>query len=111
MPFRFYHRFQLSKGLRLNLSRSGLSASVGPQGLHATFGPRSTRLSAGIPGTGLSWYTNVGHVQASPPAVEHVCRMPECNPRMVPVGKALGFLLFGLALLGVVVLLGLLLLA
>jgi hypothetical protein len=104
MPLRLYRRFRIFPGLSLNASRSGLSASVGRQGLHATFGPRGTRISASIPGTGLGWYTNLRHVHATTPPLEHVCQLPECNPAMVPAGRALGFAFFGvvaLAALGV----------
>ena len=47
-------------GLRLNLSKSGVSASVGRRGSWLTFGPRGTRATVGIPGTGLS-YTESSH--------------------------------------------------
>jgi Protein of unknown function (DUF4236) len=99
MPFRLYRRFRIFPGLSVNASRSGLSASVGGRSAHVTVGPRGTRLSASIPGTGLGWYTNLGHVQATPLPVAHVCQLPECNPAMVPVGRALGFAFFGVVAL------------
>ena len=40
-------------GVRINLSKSGISTSVGPRGAKVTFGPNGTYVNAGIPGTGL----------------------------------------------------------
>jgi hypothetical protein len=56
---RFRRTFRIGPGLRLNLSKSGVSASVGRRGLWFTAGPRGTRATVGIPGTGLS-YTELG---------------------------------------------------
>jgi hypothetical protein len=103
MPFRFQRRIRLGPFLHFNLSKSGVSTTVGTRGLHATFGQRGTRLSAGIPGSGLSVYSESHHVAGE--AVPHdgpraSCELPACNPAMVPVGKAVGFILIGgLALL------------
>ncbi len=54
MPIRFRRSFKLFPGIRLNLSRSGVSTTVGVPGAHRTFGPRGTRTTIGIPGSGLS---------------------------------------------------------
>lgn len=56
MGVRFFRRFPLLPGLRLNVSRSDVSASVGVPHAHLTFGRHGTRTSASIPGTGLSFY-------------------------------------------------------
>ena len=42
-------------GLRLNLSRSGVSASVGIRRARVTYGPRGISTTVGLPGTGLSY--------------------------------------------------------
>ena len=55
MPFRFRHSFRVFPGLRLNLSKSGVSTSIGTRGAWWTIGPRGTRATVGIPGTGLSY--------------------------------------------------------
>jgi hypothetical protein len=55
MGFRFSRRFRILPGLRLNASKSGLSASVGRKGAWLTFGSRRTRETVGIPGTGVSY--------------------------------------------------------
>jgi hypothetical protein len=60
MGFRFQRRIRIVPGLRLNLSKSGVSASVGGRGSWLTFGPRGKRATVGIPGTGLL-YTESSH--------------------------------------------------
>jgi Protein of unknown function (DUF4236) len=53
-------------GVRVNLSLSGIGASVGPRGLHAGVTARGQRfVSAGLPGTCLSVRQN-GPVNGSP---------------------------------------------
>jgi hypothetical protein len=42
-------------GLTLNLSKSGVSASVGVRGARVTVGKTGIRKTVGIPGTGLSY--------------------------------------------------------
>jgi hypothetical protein len=55
MGFRFQRRIRLGPGLRINLSKSGVSTSVGGRGAWFTIGPRGTRSTIGLPGTGLSY--------------------------------------------------------
>jgi hypothetical protein len=57
MGLRFWRRFPLGPGLRINLSKSGVSASVGGRGAWFTLGPRGSRATVGIPGTGVSYST------------------------------------------------------
>jgi hypothetical protein len=47
---RFYRRFRIAPGLRINLSKSGVSTSVG-RGAWFTIEPRGT---FGIPGTAIA---------------------------------------------------------
>jgi Protein of unknown function (DUF4236) len=53
MGFRFYRRINLFPGLRVNMSKSGISTSIGTRGGWFTFGRRGSRATVGIPGTGL----------------------------------------------------------
>ncbi len=53
MPFRFRRTMKIAPGVRLNLTKTGVSARVGPRGLGLTVGTSGTTASAGIPGTGL----------------------------------------------------------
>jgi hypothetical protein len=55
MGFRFRRRISIGPGFRLNLSKSGVSASVGRRGAWFTIGHGKTRETVGLPGTGLSY--------------------------------------------------------
>jgi hypothetical protein len=55
MGFRFHRSVRLLPGLRLNLSKSGVSTSIGTRGAWLTFGKRGTRATVGIPGSGISY--------------------------------------------------------
>lgn len=65
MGFRFQKRISLLPGVRINLSKSGASASVGPRGADVNIGPHGVTTNAGIPGTGLSYRQKVGGGGAS----------------------------------------------
>ena len=58
MGLRFYRRIPILPGIRLNLSRSGVSSSFGVRGAHLTVGHGKVRTTVGLPGSGLS-YTNI----------------------------------------------------
>lgn len=60
MAFRFQKRFSILPGVRINMSKGGLSASVGPRGADVNIGRNGMTTSAGIPGTGLSWRQKLG---------------------------------------------------
>lgn len=51
---RFQKRINICKGVRLNLSGSGVSCTVGGKGLSLNLGKNGVFLNAGLPGTGLS---------------------------------------------------------
>ena len=57
---RFQKRIRILPGLRINLSKSGASASVGPRGADVNIGRGGVTTNAGIPGTGLSYRQKVG---------------------------------------------------
>src|SRR5215471_17285908 len=57
MGFRFHRSIRMLPGFRLNLSKSGVSASVGTRGAWLTFGRNGTRTTVGLPGTGISYTT------------------------------------------------------
>jgi len=54
MHIRFRRTFKIFPGVRLNVSRHGISTSVGPRGMHLTFNKYGVRQSVGLPGSGLS---------------------------------------------------------
>ena len=60
MGFRFQKRISILPGVRINLSKSGASASVGPRGADVNIGKDGITANAGIPGTGLSYRQKIG---------------------------------------------------
>ncbi|MBJ7609017.1 MAG: DUF4236 domain-containing protein [Candidatus Dormibacteraeota bacterium] len=54
---RFRRTLRIAPGVRLNLSKSGVSTSFGPRGFHYTVGHGRRRTTVGLPGTGLSYTT------------------------------------------------------
>lgn len=65
MGFRFYRRISILPGLRVNLSKSGVSASVGGRGAWLTVGKNSPRATVGLPGTGVSYTTTASGVRST----------------------------------------------
>ena len=74
MGFRFRRRVKLFPGFWLNFSKSGVSASAGVPGL--TWNSRG-RVTAGIPGTGISYVEEIG---SKPKSVRE--RRQAQNPRI-----------------------------
>lgn len=57
---RFRKSIKLFPGVKINVSGSGISTSVGPKGATVNIKPgRKTRLTTGLPGTGLSHTQNL----------------------------------------------------
>ncbi len=104
MGFRFSRRIRILPGVRLNLSKSGVSTSIGGRGAWLTFGKRGTRATVGIPGTGLSYSTTTSTTSSSSrPAVPgRPDAPPESAAVPAPRGSAgRGFLWMALILLAV----------
>lgn len=55
MGFRFRQRIKLAPGINLNIGLGGLSLSAGVRGASVTLGKRGLRGNVGIPGSGLSY--------------------------------------------------------
>ena len=55
MPLRFRKSFKIAPGIRINLSKSGVSTSIGKRGASVNLSKRGTRVTTGIPGTGISF--------------------------------------------------------
>lgn len=60
MGWRVRKSVNLGRGVRLNLSRSGIGVSAGVKGLRFSTGPRGSRITASIPGTGISYQSRLG---------------------------------------------------
>jgi len=70
MGFRFRRRVRLLPGVRLNISKSGLSSiSAGVRGLTVNIGRKGTRTTVGLPGSGVSYTTRQ---QRYAPGSEHL---------------------------------------
>lgn len=60
MGLRFQKRIRILPGVYINLSKSGVSASVGGKGATVNVGSTGKRMvTFGIPGTGLSYRTSL----------------------------------------------------
>ncbi|TPG14720.1 DUF4236 domain-containing protein [Sphingomonas koreensis] len=57
MGFRFRRSIKIAPGVRLNLSKGGVSTSVGRRGATVNLSKRGTKTTVGLPGTGLSYTT------------------------------------------------------
>ena len=57
---RWRKTFGILPGVRINLSKSGPSASIGPRGADVNIGRHGVTTNAGIPGTGLSYRSKGG---------------------------------------------------
>ena len=66
MTFRFRRTLKIVPGVRLNVGKRGVSASV--RGAHVTVGKAGTRSTVGIPGTGASWTKYRSHDAPGSPA-------------------------------------------
>jgi len=55
MPIRFRKTIKILPGVKMNLSKGGVSFTFGSKGYHVNVGKRGVRQTVGIPGTGLSY--------------------------------------------------------
>ena len=65
MGFRLRKSIKIAPGIRLNLSKSGISASFGKQGASVNVGTRGTYANLGIPGSGMSFREKLARSQQS----------------------------------------------
>ena len=66
MGFRFRKSIKLLPGIRLNLSKSGVSASIGRPGATINISERGNRGTVGIPGTGMSYSEQLSRRRTTP---------------------------------------------
>lgn len=65
MAFRFQKRLKIAPGVRLNVSKSGVSTSLGGRGGTVNLSSKGVRTTVGIPGTGMSWSKQTGWAGAA----------------------------------------------
>lgn len=72
---------KIAPGVRINISKSGVSTSLGVKGATVNLSKRGTRVTTGIPGTGISSskFYGVGKREVTPtpptPAWAHVATL------------------------------------
>src|SRR5579864_1151617 len=82
MGWRFRHSFKVIPGVRLNLSKSGLSASIGGAPFTMNVGPRGVIGTASLPGTGISYRHHFGG--SEPRQLDSPSPAPSSFPGAVP---------------------------
>ena len=70
MGFRFRKSIKLFPGVRINLSATGVSASIGKPGATVNISERGTRGTVGIPGTGISYSEKLSGSTQHEPTVQ-----------------------------------------
>ena len=93
MGWRFRRSVRIIPGVRLNISKSGVSTSIGRRGATVNISKHGVRQTYGLPGTGLSYTRYKPH--GPRPAKERSEAVAE--PRF-PIGRflAAAFMLCGL---------------
>jgi len=54
MPIRFHRQFTLFPGVKVNMSKTGMSITIGGKGFHLNFSKRGVMQTTNLPGKGLS---------------------------------------------------------
>ena len=65
MGFRFRKSFKVLPGVRINLSKSGASATFGKAGAVVNVSDKGIRETVGVPGTGISYSEPISTGSAS----------------------------------------------
>lgn len=75
MGLRFRKGISIAPGVRLNLSKNGLSSlSIGGKGLTYNIGKKGTRATGGLPGTGLSYSKYMAYGKQQETTEQHIDR-------------------------------------
>lgn len=80
MAFRFSRRINVFPGLTLNLSGSGVSATVGIPGANINISKRGVYGTAGIPGSGLRYRTQMMQFPSENPSQGSFEQSPQPSP-------------------------------
>ena len=60
MPIRFRRTFKIFPGVKINMSKGGISSSIGFRGFHINISRHGIRQTIGLPGSGLSETSYIG---------------------------------------------------
>ena len=103
MALRFRRTMKIAPGVRLNLTKTGVSARVGPRGAGVTVGTSGTTVSAGIPGSGLHVSQKLkGRANSNNSSSDQ----PTTENKLGFMGWLGALVILGLLILGIVALLG-----
>ncbi|MCL6236954.1 DUF4236 domain-containing protein [Acinetobacter sp. ANC 5033] len=93
MGFNFRKSFKIAPGVRLNVSKKGVTGvSVGGKGARVTVGKKAVRSSVSAPGTGVS-YSKVSSFNNAQPLIQG--QKKKWNvPTAIFVVSVFGFILF-----------------
>lgn len=99
MAFRFYRSWKILPGVRLNLSKSGISTTLGVRGANMNVGRRKRRYTLGLPGTGLSYVRTAARKRRREAALlgegTSLARLPRVNVWWLVIGAVLFLTLLG----------------
>lgn len=101
MGLRFRKSIRLFPGLRLNLSKGGVSASLGSPGATVNVSRRGVRGTVGVPGSGLSYSEDLPFPEADRPDPALPAPVEDAAPSIAEApaharGHAVGAFLRGL---------------
>lgn len=100
MGFRFRKSVKLMPGVRLNIGKTGISASVGGKGATVNVGKRGVRGTVGIPGTGISYSEDLtpGRSKQSPISSQASSDIdPVDNSKGIPLTGLITLVVLGIA--------------
>ena len=91
MGFRFRQRLKVIPGVYLNVSPGGMSVSIGGRGATVNVSHRGTRLTVGIPGSGVSYQTKIVDTNRSTVSPVEEQRVEAGSPSFDPTPVLPGF--------------------
>lgn len=93
MAIRFQKRFKIAPGVKINLSRSGISTTLGVKGAAVNIGKKGVYGNASLPGTGLSSRTRLDKPQTAD-------QLPKSQPKPAQVSDSIvPYMIFGAVML------------
>ncbi len=100
MGIRLRKSIKLMPGVKLNISKSGISTSLGGKGATVNIGKRGVRTSVGVPGTGIA-FTSTSSSRSRQQA-QRVASAAQETPALsgeVPARQLTGWLFLGILLM------------